>query len=237
VLRGLTAARQAERRELMMASPEEAGWLGSASRQAALAAPVRDLHRAVLRRFLETGTALTLDWVRQAAGGLGLGDSAVTRLEATDLVHFSGGMVTVAYPFSGTPTRQRVELDGFPAVYAMCAIDALGIPAMAGRDGRIAATDPRDGAPVVVSVRRGKWRGKWRWTPAEAAVVYGRTADCGTECGSWEVMCPHTTFHASRDSARAYLAARDRVEGEILSQRAAVKLGERIFGPLLGGPA
>jgi alkylmercury lyase len=216
-----------------MASPGEAGWPGTASRQAALTAPLRDLHRAVLRRFLETGTAPTLDWVRQAAGGPGLGDSAVTRLEATDLVHFSAGMVTVAYPFSGTPTRQQVELDGFPAVDAMCAIDALGIPAMAGRDGRIAATDPRDGAPVVVSVRGGQWR----WTPAGAAVVYGRTADCGTDCGSWEVMCPHTTFHASRDSARAYLAAQHGIEGEIMSQRAAVKLGERIFGALLGGMA
>lgn len=46
------------------------------------------------------------------------------------------------------PNHVQVELDGFPAVYAMGAIDVLGIPAMAGRDGRIAATDPRDGAPV-----------------------------------------------------------------------------------------
>jgi alkylmercury lyase len=214
-------------------SPEEAGWTGTASRQAALPAPVCDLHRAVLRRFLGAGAAPTLSWVRQAAAELGLGDSAVTVLEAADLVHFDGEAVAVAYPFSGTPTRQQVELDGFPAVYAMCAIDALGIPAMTGRNGRIAAVDPRDGAPVVVSVRGGRWR----WTPAGAAVVYGRAADCGTDCGSWEVMCPHTTFHASRDSARAYLAARDGIEGEILSQRAAVKRGERIFGPLLGGPA
>ena len=214
-----------------MTSPDQLWPGGSAKRQAALPAPLRDLHRAVLRRFLETGTAPTLNWVRRAAGGPGLGDFAVTRLEAADLVHFSGGMVAVAYPFSGTPTRQQVELDGFPAVYAMCAIDALGIPAMAGRDGRIAATDPRDGAPVVVSVRRGKWR----WTPAEAAVVCGRAADCGTECGSWEMMCPHTTFHASRGSAQAYLAAHADIDGEILDQDAAIERGRRNFGPLLGG--
>jgi hypothetical protein len=212
---------------------DEPGWVGSADRQAALPAPLRDLHRAVLRRFLGTGAAPTLGWVRQAAAGLGLEDSAADALEAADLVHLHGGVVGVAYPFSGTPTRQQVELDGFPAVYAMCAIDALGIPAMAGRDGRIAATDPRDGAPVVVSVRGGTWR----WTPAEAVVVYGRRADCGSGCGSWEVMCPHTTFHASRDSAQAYLAARSGIEGEILDQHAAVELGERIFGQLLGGPA
>jgi Alkylmercury lyase len=216
-----------------MTSPEEDGWVGSASRQAALPAPVRDLHRAVLRRFLETGTAPAPDWLRQAARELGLGDFAVAELEAADLVHLDGEAVTVAYPFSGTPTRQQVELDGFPAVYAMCAIDALGIPVMAGRDGRIAATDPHDGAPVVVSVRAGQWR----WTPAGAVVVFARMADCGTNCASWEVACPHVTFHASRDSAQAYLAARGDVDGQILDQQAAVERGRRNFGPLLGGPA
>lgn len=40
-----------------MTSPEEDFWIGSASRQAALAAPTPDLHRAVLRRFLEAGAA------------------------------------------------------------------------------------------------------------------------------------------------------------------------------------
>jgi len=51
------------------------------------------------------------------------------------------------------------------------------------------------------------------------------------------MMCPHTTFHASRENAQAYLTARDGIEGEILSQQAAVKLAKRVFGPLLGGRA
>ncbi len=205
---------------------------GSASRQAGIPTPLRDLHRAVLRQFLQAGGPPTARWIRQTAARMGAGDLAVAELEAADLIHIADGVVTVAYPFSGPPTRQQVELDGFPAVYAMCAIDALGIPAMAGRNGRIAATGPRD-APVVVSVR-GR---RWRWTPAEAVVVLGRRADCGTDCRSCEVMCPYTTFHASRESARAYLAASDGIEGEILGRRAAVKLGEQIFGLLLGGPA
>lgn len=52
-----------------------------------------------------------------------------------------------------TPTAHRVELDGLPAVWAMCAIDALGLPAMAGRDGRITSADPADGTPIEVTVR------------------------------------------------------------------------------------
>lgn len=206
-------------------------WIGSASRQAVLPGPLRELHRAVLRRFLRTGGLPTTGWIAGAAAGLGLSAAAVADLKAANLVHTANGVVSVAYPFSGTPTRQQVELDGFPAVYAMCAIDALGIPAMTGRDGRIAAVDPRDGAPVVVSVRGGQWR----WTPAAAVVVFASTRGCGTDCGSWEVMCPNTTFHASRDSARAYLAARGDIDGEILDQDAAVGRGWRNFGPLLGG--
>ena len=68
-------------------------------------------------------------------------------LAAVDAVHVVNGVVAVAYPFSGTPTPHRVELDGLPAVYAMCAIDALGLPFMASRDGRITSADPHDGTP------------------------------------------------------------------------------------------
>ena len=39
----------------------------------------------------------------------------------------------------------------------MCAIDALGLPAMAGRDGRITSADPADGTPIEVTVRDGIW--------------------------------------------------------------------------------
>lgn len=126
---------------------DEPGWADSASRQATLPAPLRNLHRGVLRRFLDTGAPPMLRWMRQEAAGLGLDDKAADALKAAGLVHIDNEAVSVAYPFSGTLTRQQAELDGFPTVYAMCAIDALGIPAMAGRDGRIAATDPRDGAP------------------------------------------------------------------------------------------
>src|SRR5215468_10481528 len=156
-----------------------------AGRQQRLPGPLRELHRAVLRRFLATGTPPTARWLRQAAA---------------DAVHVVNGVVAVAYPFSGTPTPHQVELDGLPAVYAMCAIDALGLPAMTGRDGQITSADPHDGTAIAVTARGGTWS----WTPATAVVAAGRATGCGTECGSYEVMCPHTVFHASAESARAY---------------------------------
>jgi alkylmercury lyase len=41
-----------------------------------------------------------------------------------------------------------VELASGPAVFAMCAVDALGIPQMLRRDGRISSVDPASG-PVA----------------------------------------------------------------------------------------
>lgn len=204
-----------------------------AGRQARLPGRLGDLHRAVLRRFLETGAAPTARWVRQAATELGLDANAVDELDAADAVHITNGVVTVAYPFSGTPTPHRVELEGLPPVYAMCAIDALGLPVMAGRDGRITSADPRDGWPIEVTVHGGIWS----WTPASSVVVAGRATDCSTECGSFETMCPNTVFHASRESAQAYLAGRGHLDAEILSQDTAIESGRLNFGPLLSGAA
>jgi hypothetical protein len=204
-----------------------------ADRQCRLTPPLRGLHRAVLRRFLQTGAAPTARWVRQAAADLGLPGSAPGELEAADAIHIKNGIVTVAYPFSGIPTPHRVELDGLPAVHAMCAVDALGLPIMAGRDGLITSADPHDGTPIEVSVRDGAWS----WTPAYAVVVMARAADCGTECGSFETVCPNTVFHASRQSAQAYLAVRDGLDAQILDQGTAIERGRRNFGALLSEPS
>jgi alkylmercury lyase len=206
---------------------------GIAGRAERLPGPLRELHRAVLRRFLEAGAPPTARWLRQVAADAGLDASAVDALAAADAVHVVNGVVAVAYPFSGTPTPHRVALDGLPAVYAMCAIDALGLPLMAGRDGRITSADPHDGTPIVVAARGSAWS----WAPATAVVVAGRATDCGTECGSFEMMCPHTVFHASAESARAYLASHGGLDAAILGQDTAIEYGRLNFATLLTGPA
>jgi len=71
-----------------------------------------------------------------------------------DAVHVGNGVVAAAYAFSGTPTSHRVPL---AAVYTICAIDALGLSAVAGRDGRITSADPAEGTLTEVTVRDGAW--------------------------------------------------------------------------------
>jgi hypothetical protein len=79
--------------------------------------------------------------------------------------------------------------------------------------------------------------GAWSWTPGGTVVVAARSADRGTDGGSFEVMCPHTVFHASRPSARAWLAGHGGLDAEILDQEAAIECGRLNFGTLLTGPA
>jgi hypothetical protein len=38
-------------------------WIGSAGRQAALPGPLRELHRAILRRFLQTADPPAAGWI------------------------------------------------------------------------------------------------------------------------------------------------------------------------------
>ena len=87
-------------------------WRGTAARQANLPPALRALHQAVLTAFLDTGVAPATERLDELAGRLGLPPAeAFARLGAADLVHLDrSGAVTVAYPFSATPTRHRVEL-------------------------------------------------------------------------------------------------------------------------------
>jgi len=79
--------------------------------------------------------------------------------------------------------------------------------------------------------------GTWTWAPASAVVVAGRATDCGTDCSSFEAMCPNTVFHTSPESARSYLARRGGLDAQILDQHTAIECGRLNFGALLTGPA
>ena len=62
----------------------------------------------------------------------------INRLDEVDAIHLneSKTLIEAAYPFSGSRTNHVVTFkkDSFKKIYAMCAIDALGIPFMVNRD-------------------------------------------------------------------------------------------------------
>jgi hypothetical protein len=204
---------------------------GSGSRQVALSPSLRALHQRVLRHFLDSGGAPDQAWLDRLAHQLGLDpDGARTELAVADLLHLDRhGRVDVAYPFSGLDRGHRVQLVGGPAVWAMCAIDALGIPQLAHRDATITATDPATGEPVRIDTRAGVWR----WLPASTVVLVAKAGSGGT---SADCACGHVNFYARAEDARAYLDHHPEVTGRIVDQHDAIALAGAVFGALLDEP-
>lgn len=192
-----------------------------------LAPDVREIHRAVLRSFRDSGSAHRTD-LRDVASAPGVDlDDALRVLSEADLVHVaSDGQVEVAYPFSARAAGHTVSLEGRPPVQAMCAIDALGIPLMTRADGVIRSSDPDTGESITIH-RRGE---VWTWQPDSAVVVLSHATACGTLASA---ICGSITFHTDRDSAASYLATRHGLNGTILSQDEAVSLADEVFGGLL----
>jgi alkylmercury lyase-like protein len=190
----------------------------------------RNLYRWVLRAFAEHGQP-PVDGLFAVASSLGLDlEQTLARLAEEDLVHRDprDGELVVAYPFSGTPTAHRVELDGGKEVYAMCAVDALGIPFMLGQPGEIRSRDPLIGSEINVRIEPGV---ALEWRPDAAVVLWGATGGNGPSAAT---CCQFVHFFSSGENARGYLAERPRLTGEILGIPVAAEAGKAIFGNLLG---
>ncbi len=192
----------------------------------------RAVHHRVLRAFScgEFPTIRELAGWAEAAGASP--EEAITALDARDLVHHDpgSGAITVAYPFSGSPTAHRVRLASGVEVFAMCAIDALGIAFMLGTPTRVISAEPGTGESIEVSVAAD---GTSEWSPREAVVVAG----CVGTGDSADCSCPHTNFVASPGRGKALLAELDGCSGHVLSIAEAIESGRQTFGTLLSSPA
>lgn len=200
------------------------------ARQSRLLPALRRFHQMILRIFLDTGRPPQASELRAAAAELDLDvDAALGQLAAVDLVQAEpGGRIVIAYPFSARDTGIRVRPTGGPEIWAMCAIDALGIPQMAGCDATIGAVDPGSHEPVRIDCRRGRWS----WRPSSTVVLVAGNGHGGTLA---QCSCPLITFHASKQNALDYLNGQPGATGGVLSKRKARALAGKIFSGLLAG--
>jgi hypothetical protein len=198
-----------------------------AARRAALPAAVQELHRRVLTAIATTGSApaeaaLAAD---AAALGVDLAD-ALDALARAELLFVTPDRRAVlgGVPFAAAPTTHQVRVHGGPTVAANCAVDALGIGVMLGRDTDVASADPLSGEPVTASGRGGQWT----WEPAGAVVFVGSSGD-GTIT---DACCPVINFFASEANALDY-QRRHGLTGEVLPMPEAAQAGALVFGGLL----
>jgi hypothetical protein len=206
---------------------QKAGFSNDVESQAGLPPQLQSLHRAVLRSFLDGTAAPTRRWFREEASRLSLHpDEAIARLAEVDLVHVGAERLSVAYPFSGAPTRHRVHLAKSRAVWAMCAIDALGVLEMTGEDGVVISSDPDTSAPIRVE----RQQGEWMWEPECTVVSIALPNSRGC---SAELLCPQIDFHTDLECAESYFNGDSGSVGHVLDQHTAVGLADGVFAPLL----
>jgi hypothetical protein len=217
----------------MSAGVDDRAWLDSLGRDGrGRVAPaergLRAVHQAVLRSFVHTGAAPGVSSLARHAGPFEVAQ-VLAELASGDFLFLDPeGQITAAYPFSAVPTRHRVQISGEATVFAMCAIDALGISAMTGAAVVIESADPRTGEPVTVHVDGATSS----WDPATTVVYVGRTRDtCAGPSAS--VCCEYMNFFATQAAACAWAATHPDITGGVLGQTRALHTGIGIFGQLL----
>jgi hypothetical protein len=185
------------------------------------------VHQPILRAFATAGTPPTHAALHQIASDNGatvapilaqLHDADVIRLNAAEAI-------AVAYPFSGVPKRHRVLLASGVEVSAMCAIDALGIPAMLETDATITASHPHTQEPVTVISTVDSMPGILpARSSSTAAAGIGPSADC----------CRNdlNTF-TSPTTAQTWMREHPAIPGQLLDTSTAQGLGRHIFAALL----
>jgi hypothetical protein len=204
-------------------------WPTLALRAGRLSGPARQVHRAVLAAFTAHGKPLSpaeIERVIRADGGHP--DRVRAELTEADLLAFTAsGEIRAAYPFSPVPTPIRVTWADGPDVYAMCAIDALGMSAMLGRPVTITAAEPDTARAITVTVDADRAR----WSPRAAVVFAGATS--GRGCPSVDRCCGYISFFATARAARAWARRHPEITGTVLSRDAALHFGIGAFGALL----
>jgi hypothetical protein len=216
------------------AEQPEPTWLdamgrGGRGRVAPAERGMRAVHQAVLRSFMQTGAAPGMSSLATHAAPFEVSQVLAELADGDFLYLDQAGQITAAYPFSAPPTAHRVTIAGNATVYAMCAIDALGVSAMTGHHAEIESADPSTGEPVTVAVDHSDST----WDPATAVVYVGHA---GSQCAgpSASVCCGYMNFFGTCAAASAWAAVHPEVTGGVLGQARALQVAISIFGQLLG---
>ena len=188
------------------------------------------IYRLILQTFAQTGHPPSAETI---AGTLNLPDvrdvlGELAALEAEGRLYRDpqSGVILAAYPFSAMPTPHRVVLGEDRQVYAMCAVDALGMPFLLGTDAEIRSSCAHCEASVAIHIVAGQV------TTATEGLVIVYTAP-HSDCCAATAQCPYINFFCSPGHAQAWQARHPELAMKILSLPEALERGKAVFGSLL----
>ncbi|MFC7450142.1 alkylmercury lyase family protein [Rhodococcus daqingensis] len=188
----------------------------------------RAVHHTILRAFATRGGPPPRTELDAVAAEFGTSRQQIlAQLHDSDVIRLDpSGEIDSVYPFSATPTPHSVQIADGARVYAMCAIDALGMSAMLSAEVVITSADASTGEPICVTVRGEEVTAE----PATTVVFVGARSAQGP---SAETCCNYLNFFTDRPSADAWATANPDVGGVVVGLADATRCGAAIFGPLL----
>jgi Alkylmercury lyase len=234
-------------------------------RSARLTPAAYQFYCAILRTFPQRGGPPDQTQLRQLAGHFAVPLAAtLADLAAQDLLQRDAatGHIRAAYPFSGVPTPHRVTLSrnshdharsayerADQPVFAMCALDALGIPLLLRQQATIVSQDALTHEPVLVTIAPVDaaspspspsstslegWSAQW---DPPSAVVYARAAEHEHEhdggCSAAGACCPITNFFTRADHAQQWAQTHPVADGVVLTPVEALHRAQALFGGVL----
>jgi hypothetical protein len=176
------------------------------------------VRRLILEHFRKVGRAPTRD---ELGTGLGDIDQILETLDSRDIIYLKDGEVSGAYPFSNTPTDFQVTFSDGQTTFAMCAIDALGIPFMFGEDVKIDSACAYCGEDIEIVVGNGEVM----HSEPEDVVVFA-----GFECGKHAATTLCTTLVFLHGEHVKDFEEIQHGEHEILTLGEGFYVGKGVFG-------
>ncbi len=151
-------------------------------------------------------------------------DLLLEKLDRLDVIHLENKTIVAAYPFSGAETSHKVSLKGkkYRAVYAMCAIDALGISFMFDTDVSIESSCFYCGDRIEIDGRDGEII----FLNPESTVVW-----CDREYGDCAAtsLCRNINFFYSEKHFLDWRKENLKRKGNLLNIGEALYLGKMFF--------
>jgi hypothetical protein len=205
---------------------------GVAERWSGLDAAEDRVRRAVLEAYARTGHAPSIAQLARATGFTpSRTRDVLLALKDRDMVVLDpeGRAITGSYPFTERDTGHRVRL-GDRVLNAMCAIDALGVGAMYGKDVKIASACGYCGTAIEIETRDAG-RDLGRFAPESAIVWLG--VEYADGCAATSLCTVMAYFCADQHLASWRAAERTDGTGFRLSMDEGLQAGKAIFMPLL----
>ncbi|MCH7973161.1 MAG: hypothetical protein IH949_04620 [Bacteroidetes bacterium] len=148
------------------------------------------------------------------------------KLDDYDIIHLidNNGTISVAYPFSNFKTKHLINFsdDNYKSVFAMCAIDALGISFMLNKDIIINSECFYSNEKIKIEIMNNKYISI---NPQGTVVWYDmELSSCATDS-----QCQNLNFYSSKENCNSWKKIEKSRTGYLLNMNEALYLGSMCF--------